>query len=551
MIHNGVREEIDAQQILVDRWKYPEVIGVKRVERPEIMIFNNELKALRLIEEHIRAKSGMAIHADVDFDGIASAYLMYNELKRRGVMQRLLIINKEKEHGVKQKHVDYLNKNKVYQLLIVVDSSSKEIETIKKFECDVLVIDHHDVGDDEMSGICNDGIHRYVIVNSTIESSDFEETKDEINKWNISSLSNAVKCNGTQTLSCGLLIYEIMRMWYAIYNNVDQIEKSRIYQWAAASLYTDQIDLLDRRNQWYIQNMNCDRTIDASLLMIGEAIGKYNITLNKSYINFKLVPLINKAIRADAGGEALDIIINKPQAIGELVKYSTKQSETIDRICSKITETDKSYYMINITGMGVSKNYNGVIAARICGDYYKNTVVYEEVDGKYKGSFRGRQKGVDYRQEAFMPNVEMAEGHPTAFGFTAESEDDIERALEACNKSEPKEEHVKHLLSLGSVDDEMRGIYHIETLDELRKSRLLVMLATGNSNVGSADEINIIASTKDVVLKEAKEKYNTYLLMGDLELTSFETLKGKYFSIYAEFGNEIRLYARNINMKRR
>lgn len=546
MIYNGHRENIEAEEILLSRWKIPEIIGVKATERPSLIYFNNELDALRLLDKHIGLKSNIAIHFDVDFDGIASGYIMHKELNRRGLAKQLKIINKDKEHGIKEKHVEYINNNRSCELLIIVDSSSKDIETIKEFKCDVLVIDHHDTDGMESYGVCNDGEHVFVVVNSTIEASDFEKSKYEIDKLKIETLKRLEKCAGTQKMSCGLVVYEIVRLWYTLYNDLDHLESERIYQWAAASLFTDDIDLIDERNQWYIQRMESDKTIDVTLMKIGEAVSKYGITLDKSFIQFKLAPLINKAIRANAGGEVIDKIINNTSTIGELVKYDVEQKRAIEIATKNLKADSKEYVMLNITGSGISKTYNGVIAARICGDNDKNTVVYECINGIYKGSFRGRIKEFNYREECFIDCVLKADGHPNAFGFEAASEEDIAKAMNRCIKSEPIGQHVNHLVSLGNVEDDMRGLYHIETLDELRMSRLLLMLAYGNANVSSSDEIQILASVKDLVMVEGHDKYYKYKLMGDLDIVSFETLHGTHFSIYAEYGTEIRLYGRNM-----
>lgn len=546
MIHNGNRENIDAREILISRWKMDEIIGIKSTEKPELILFNNEIPALQLIEKHINKNSNIAIHFDVDFDGIASGYIIYNELKRRGVQHELMIINKDKEHGVQKKHVEYINEHKSCELLIIVDSSTDDIDIIKQFKCDVIVIDHHDVKAQQNKGYCNDGEHMFIVVNSTINADDFESNKDELIRLNRETFKNVEKCKGTQKMSCGLVVYEIMRVWYAIRGEQNILEKSRKYQWAAASLYTDQIDLINSRNQWYVQNMNKDRTIDEVLLKIAESIGKYNITLGKSFIQFKLAPLINKAIRANAGSEVLMIITHKPNTACELVKYNSMQENAIEKAVSYISEIDGKFIMLNTENIGVNRTYNGVIASKLCNDNKKSAVVYKMVNGIYKGSFRGAINGFNYKDICFNSSGVKASGHPSAFGFEANSEDEIRIVMEKCINSEPKDEHVNHLISLGNVADDMKGDYHIETLDELRQSKLLVMLAYGNSNVNSSNEINIIASTYDIRLLESNGKYYKYCLLDDMEIISFEALHGKYFSIYAEYSNEIKLYARNL-----
>lgn len=546
LIHNGVKADLDASKVLLEKWKYPEIIGMDKVKRPGLVMFNNELALLRLIEKHIALGSRVVIHFDVDFDGISSGYIMYRELERRGLSKKLLVINKEKVHGILKKQVDYLNENNTCELLIIVDSSSNELELIKELKCDVAVIDHHEVNSNETFGKCNDGIHEFVIVNSTIECFDFEQSNNEIQKLKTEAVKNIEKCTGTQKMSCGLVVFEILRLWYTIYGNQDIIEKSRLYQWAAASLYTDHIDLIDERNQWYIENMNFDKTIDQTLLRIGQSISKYAVTLNKSYIQFKLAPLINKAIRADCGSEVLNVVVNKPDTAGELVRFDKQQKDVIAIAMQARRSASDDYEMLDTTELGISKNYNGVIAAQICGDDRKNVVVYQHIDGVYKGSFRGRIKGFDYMKKCFRANGIKADGHGGAFGFEVETVEKLESVMKILAESEPIIKHVEHDISLGNVDEEDMCSYHIESLDELRKSRLLVMMAYGNANVGSDDEINILASTKDLVLTKAEEKYKVYTLLGDLELIAFEMIAGKYFTIYVEYGDEIKLYARNI-----
>lgn len=544
MLHNRDKTTASAEEILLEKWKLPEIIGIKEAEEPSICYFNNSLNALKLLEKHINNNSKTAIHFDVDFDGIASGFLIYKELVRRKMNKISLAINKEKEHGIKDKHADYMNNNG-FEMLIVVDSSTNEIDTIRKCKCDVLVIDHHESSIESTFGYCEDAEHVYIIVNSTLEAYDFESNNYSINEIEKVTSKYIDKCMGTQDMSCGLVVYETLRLWYAVYNNIYQLDSSSKYQWAAASLLTDQINMINRRNQWYIQKMNRDKTVDETLLQIKDAINRYSNHMDKSYIQFKLAPIINKAIRADAGNEVLNIIVHNPRNITELDIYSNRQKEVMDEIDKLNKEDGSSYIIADITDTDISKSYNGVIASRLCGDNKKNTVCIKRIGDEYRGSFRARGKGFDYRQQ-FLNNGIEAEGHPYAFGFRSDSTNKIRLALLECEKDIPYTMHVNHFLSLGNVDNDMLGTYHIESAEEFRKSKMLMMLAYGNSNVGSVDEIQIVASTKDIVLKEAKEKFFKYTLLGDIELISFETLHGNHIYVYAEYGNDIRLYGRNM-----
>lgn len=120
------------------------VIGLKEATKPDVINFKNSLLALDLIDKHIKAKSKISLHADVDMDGIGAAYIVQSFLNELGCVGRIrACINKEKEHGLSNKHINYINDRVKCDLFIIVDSSSNDIDIIKRFNCDVLVIDHH------------------------------------------------------------------------------------------------------------------------------------------------------------------------------------------------------------------------------------------------------------------------------------------------------------------------------------------------------------------------------------------------------------------------
>ena len=96
-------------------------------------------------------------------------------------------------------------------------------------------------------------------------------------------------------------------------------------------------------------------------------MNKYKSRLDKSFIAYELAPTINRAIRDDASGKVLDVILNRPKDIGELEKHREQQDLIIQRCVPKGKVYEGSYIMKDITLTGISRNYCGVIAARLCG----------------------------------------------------------------------------------------------------------------------------------------------------------------------------------------
>ena len=174
--HDGVKEDRQ-DNILLEKWKYSFVTGDTECEKPEMCIFKNTSLALYMLNKHIRNNSTIMLHTDVDVDGIGSTYILNKVIKNQCNSIIYSIINKDKVHGIQQKHVDFIKSRPDLGigLIIISDSSSNEIDIIKQFNCDVLVIDHHEILHNDTYGKCTDGIHDYVIVNNTIDDMRYPE----------------------------------------------------------------------------------------------------------------------------------------------------------------------------------------------------------------------------------------------------------------------------------------------------------------------------------------------------------------------------------------
>ena len=184
-----------------------------------------------------------------------------------------------------------------------------EIERIKKFNCDVIVIDHHNMGHQEFNGLCNDGVHRFAIVNNTIDnlSCEFDRT------WLYSHCNNAIaltipEFKADVDMSCGVLLYELLRVYQIAFKTPNILFENKLAQWAAITLFTDAIDLRNTRNQWYVSQLIDDPSCERVLKVILNIINPYKTRPSKTAVNYSLAPLFNKAIRANAGLEALNVL---------------------------------------------------------------------------------------------------------------------------------------------------------------------------------------------------------------------------------------------------
>ena len=543
----------ETEDVLLKKWKVNSVTGMQSVEKPEYCVFNNTQHALEILKHHIERNSNIVFHADVDVDGIGTTYIFKKTLEYLGSNRHLLVINKDKVHGIQQKHVDYF-RDKPVDLVIITDSSSNEIEIIKQFNCDVICIDHHELLHNDLCGTCNDGVHKYVIVNNTISNYEFNENKLWLTKIKPDTFENIKEYVGTQDMSCGLVVYELLRLYCRCFGDENLLENLMLYQWVGVTLFTDVINTLNDRNQWYINKTVFNNDIEKSLGTMMHKITRYKATLDKSYINYSFAPLINKAIRAGKSSEALDIVINHPEDICNLNAYRQMQQDAVDKACyvkvvNPVTKVETKNPLtftspvieLNIGNLGINKNYSGVIASRLSGDNSKNAAVYIiNEKGLCKGSFRGLHPTVDYRKYfADYSDDVYAQGHPSAFGFELKKEqlDDI---MGHIKEIEPQQED-RPFFSIGNIRSDKMGIYHITDFDKFKKLGYIWKMATGNSKVTSTDEVTIRVSASDVSLESTSGKLFIYKVLG-MECRAFKALAGEYFDIYIEYTNEITMY---------
>jgi len=527
--------------ILLNKWGSETVTGDRKASKPNLVAFKNTVQAVKLLKKHIDNKSKIAVHCDVDVDGIGSGYILKKFLKSQGANNNIYIINKEREHGVSQKHVDFFNKHKV-DLIVILDSSSNEIETIKQFNCDVLVVDHHEINHGD-TYIKNE--NEYIIVNNMIDNMEVGEIKEWISSLGNKDSSIIEPYKADERMSGGLVLYELLRVYQYAYDIGPALENLRLYQWVGITLFSDSILLANERNQWYIEKSVQSMQVEGSIKTIIKELNPYKSKMDKSLINYTLAPIINKAIRAGASAEALDIVMNRPAAILSLNKYKEEQEKALGIIRKDIVYREE-YIMENMTGRDISRNYYGVIASRICGDYNKNVVVYVVKNGIAEGSFRGRYPGVDYRNVFVDYHKEAyAQGHKVAFGFKVR-EDKLKGIMEKLQDIENVYEN-RIYLTAGDIDKEYRGINHIDDIDEFKRQGNLWKMAVGNSKVSSMEQIEIVTSVRNVRMISQRGKLYMYEALG-IECKAFEIIESSLVSIYPEYSSEIEVYLRNYKL---
>lgn len=523
-------------EALYSKWKSKNVTGEEKAIKPNMIGFNNTINALQLLNKHINNNSRIAVHCDVDVDGIGSGYEVKRFLECQTSVKPIYVINKEKIHGIQQKHVDYFNTNTV-DLLIILDSSSNDIQFIKQFNCDVLVIDHHEMEHTDLYGITNDNSHTYIIVNNMIDNIN----NNDINVWlkgkNSETNVKIESYNVDSRMSCGVVVYELLRVYCEAYRLGSLIENMMLYQWAGVTLITDAIPLLSDRNQWYMDNTVHSMNTESCLLTIIQSLNRYAVCLSKSVIGYTLAPTINRAIRAGASGEAMDIVLNCPSRVCELQKYRELQDWSVSEGIIN-TSVNSSFVTKDINDTGINKNYCGVIAGRLCDEYKRNSAVYTVNNGIAEGSFRGRTRDSDYKK-CFKDFGVFAQGHKGSFGFKVP----VETLPEIMDRLTTVETDIdnRYYLTAGKMPESLLGVYHIADIEGFKKAGGLMMLGIGNSKVSSDEQIMITVPSFEAKLLDVKGKLYLYDVLG-FTCKGFNEIDSSVINIYVECSKGLEFY---------
>lgn len=530
--------------LLVNKWGSKIVTGDVKADKPGLIAFKNIDVALEILNKHITNNSKIVVHCDVDLDGLGSGYIIKRFLRSMGAINVVYMINKDRIHGIQDKYINYLNNINRCDLLVILDSSTNEVDIIKQINADVMVIDHHEINHNDIYGRNNTGDAEYIIINNMIENSNGDRVREWLRNKNPDTKESIVDYSIDSRMSGAMVLYEMLRVYCEAFNEEGVLENLMLHQWVGITLFSDSILLAPDRNQWYIENTVHSFDVEVGLKIMMANLNKYKSTLDKSFINFTLVPTINRAMRAGQTAKALDIVLNRPGDIGELGEYRSIQDEIMDRHVEGHTKYADGYIMKDMTNEEVSRSYFGVIASRICGDNNRNTVVYQINDNIAEGSFRGRKIGVDYRRyfDDYDEGV-FAQGHKAAFGFKVDIEL-LEGVLEGISRIEPKDD--KFYLTAGDMPKELMGKFHIEDMDNFKRLGYFWRLAIANSKLSGLEQLDIITSLRGVKLKEKIGKVYIYEVLG-LECKAFEPIKTSLITVYIEYNNEINMYVKNFN----
>lgn len=503
-------------------------------------LIKNIVEASEKILQYVKEGKRIVLSYDADADGLTSTSIMYRYLKN--YTNNIDYIYNERNHGHgihEQTRLDFIyeddvdengeiiNEEKKYRyemnkrnlekisqadLLIIIDSSSNDVEACKKliddFGIEIIIIDHHAIEVENP---------HVLLVNPQQEGDEYP------NKF----------------LSGAGVVFKVLQVMEDILGDEGKVDPFDFMDLVAVGMYADvmRVDIYENRFM-IMHGLRNIKNVGLLRILKGSKVDLWKI--DASAIGFTIAPLLNGVARMDNIKLAIDILLTdsddeakklrlKMHKLNESRKVLQKQ--IVEQYMTKIDETDKILLVLDEQS---SKGFNGVVAQQLAQTYKRPAIVGRIHKGTVSGSFRSygefklksflNQFAEDMNKADGNVNIE-AIGHEGAGGFVF-PEKYLPTLIEyiECNMPE---------LS----DTEPTIVYDVEIdiseVEEYIKPMEQFNMVTGNGFPKVITRVNgvLIQEVKTLGKTAETRKFNTF--------NNFELIK---FKVDESYGEELEIY---------
>lgn len=392
--------------------------------------------AVERIIKAINNKEKILIYGDYDVDGITSTTVLKKYLMDRGISVDTYIPNRLHEgYGLNKNAIDTIKERNI-DLIITVDcgiSAIEEVDYAVNLGMDVIVTDHHEVGEKLPNALA-------VI-----------DAKRKDNTYPFRSLAGVgVVFKLIQALSIKL---EIKPEEYLKYLDL-----------VCVGTISDIVPLEgENRTIAKLGLMLIKVTRNLGLRELIKSSGYKEIDSNT--ISFGVAPRINACGRMGHEEEALKLFLaedleSATKITKELNEYNTLRQSTEKAIYEEaVQEIDRNHLdeknSIVLGGKGWHHGVIGIVSSKVTDKYYKPSILLSFEDNIAKGSGRS-VPGFDL-YEGLTKCEDLLEkygGHSMAVGLTLKKEN-LENFKERFEQI-AKEKNIKELVPIIYIDDELK-----------------------------------------------------------------------------------------------
>ncbi|MBQ7116102.1 MAG: single-stranded-DNA-specific exonuclease RecJ [Clostridia bacterium] len=391
-------------------------------------------KAVRRVNQALENGERITVFGDYDCDGVTSTALLYSYLSSRGADVDYYIPDRSGEgYGMNSGAIDLL-KSRGTNVIITVDNGISAIEEIayaKALGIDVVVTDHHRVGEVLPDAVAVVDPHR-------------EDSLCEFSDW--AGVGVAFKLISALDDSQG---YELLEQYGDI---------------VALGTIADIVSLKGE-NRIIVRSgiafMNAaleDGTLRLGLKALLDSSGSTG-SLDSSSVAYRIAPRINAAGRMGSAERALKLLltenVNEAKEIAEEISEANVQRQATE---TEITACAVEYIenapeikhkrVIVVEGDDWHQGVIGIVASRLVEKYGKPCIVVSKNGDVAKGSGRSIEGFSLYDALSYCSDILVQYGgHVLAAGLTVGS-DKIELFREKINEYAEKSEAVVPVLNI-------------------------------------------------------------------------------------------------------
>lgn len=360
---------------------------------PEAMLGMSECK--QRLEQAIKKGEKVVVYGDYDADGICAAAILSLYLSSRGLAVHTHIPDRLGEgYGLNVGSVEKIIENAMPDLIITCDcgiSAVEEVELAKDLGVDIIVTDHHEVGE---------SLPDCIIVNPHQENC----------KYPFKDLCGA---------GVALKIVQALGGTEAA---------SEYYDLAAIATVADLVNLTDE-NRLIVQLglLKMTNSKNFGILALIDSLKLKTVT--SSDIAFKIAPRINAAGRMGSAYRAFELFTsNDPivvnDRLNQIIDANNNRKVLCDDLYDQAIAMLKKENLVDnraiiITSDEWEKGITGILAARLVGDFKRPVFVLVKNNDEYKGTCRSIDDINIY--ELLKKNSDLLKefgGHNQAAGFT-------------------------------------------------------------------------------------------------------------------------------------
>ena len=481
----------------------------------------------KAVDRIIQAKEKnekIIIYGDYDVDGITSITVLKSFLKDIGIEAAYYIPNRLNEgYGLNIPAVEKIAADG-YNLMITVDCGITCIEEIKRANelgMDVIVTDHHEVGDDLPKAVA------------------VVDCKRKDNKY---------KCRDLAGVGVAFKLSQALAMKLGL----DEKEYLKYLDIVCIGTISDIVPLVDEnRLISKLGLMLVNQTRNIGLQAILKLSGYKNI--DSTAISFGVAPRLNACGRMGHADEALKLFLSKNinevnQIANTLNEYNKTRQEIEKSICEEAIEKIKQNKLeenntIVVAGKDWHHGVIGIVSSKITEMYFKPSILLCLEDEIAKGSGRS-VPGFDLHDALLkcQQTLERFGGHAMAVGLTLKQENvsNFAQALEEVARKAHTEEIIPVIkidakINLEEVNRQMiESLKMLEPFGEANKMPIFVFRNLKIDSIRALSEVkhlkltlkdnNTIVNAIGFNMGKFAEEYrigDKIDVVGNLEINSF------------------------------